>query len=142
MIIETAVAAAAILAPYMPALVEAGGKTAASLVVEKGGQAAWQQAQTIWAKLKARFGDDPEVTSAATMVAAKPEDETRQSILGEVLSARLEENPELAREISELLGGRQGVQRVVAERRSLVEDVKQKLRGAGEQTIQASDEST
>ena len=141
---QTAAAVVATLAPFMPFLIEvgkAGGKKLAEVVAEKGGETAWKKAQTLWDKLKARFGDDPEVQGAAAMVAAKPEDEARQTMLAEVLGARLQENPKLAKELFGLLGGLKAVQQVLADRNSWVEDVTQRMSGVGTQTVQASGDS-
>jgi hypothetical protein len=88
---QIAAATVATLAPFTPFLIEAGkagGKKLAEVIAEKGGEAAWQKAQALWDKVRVHFGDDPEVQSAATMVATKPEDETgrppaRRSSFGE-----------------------------------------------------------
>lgn len=139
-----AAAATTILAPYTPFLLQAGkagSKKLAEVIAAKGGEAAWQQAQSLWNKLTSRLGDDLEVTSAATMVAVQPEDETRQTLLAQVLAARLQAEPELAEEIAALLGGGERVQQVLAERQSWVEQVTQQLEGNGRQTVQASDRS-
>ncbi|HLL78167.1 MAG TPA: hypothetical protein VKT25_01625, partial [Ktedonobacteraceae bacterium] len=66
------------LAPFTPLLVEvgkAGAQKFTEVIAEKGGEAAWNKAQSLWKKLKAHFGDDPEVNGALALVAAKPEDE-------------------------------------------------------------------
>lgn len=141
---QIAAATVATLAPFTPFLLEvskAGGKKLAEVIAEKGGEAAWKKAQVLWDKLKARFDDDPEVKSAATMVAAKPEDETRQTMLAEVLGARLQENPALAQELFDLLGGQEKLQQVLADRSSWVENVIQRMKGSGQQIVQASDDS-
>lgn len=132
------------LAPFTPFLVEmgkAGGKKLAEVIAEKGSKAAWEKAQALWDKVKARFGDDAEVNSAATMVAAKPEDEARQTMLAEVLGTRLQDDPALAQELFDLLGGREAVQQVLAERSSWVEDVTQRMERSGKQTVWADDDS-
>ena len=141
---QTAAAVAATLAPFTPFLIEvgkAGGKKLAEVVAEKGGEAAWKKAQALWDKLQTRFQDDAEVQSMATVVAAKPEDEARQTMLAEVLGGRLQENPALAQELFDLLGGQEAVQQVLAERGSWVEDVTQRMKGGGKQIVQASDDS-
>ncbi len=122
-----------LIAPY---LAQAG-----EVMAKKAGEAAWEKAQALWGKLKARFRDDPEVTSAATMVAAKPEDKGRQAMLAEVLGIRLQENPDLVQELLDLLGGQEAVQQVLAGRSSWVEDVTQRMKGTGAQTVKASDDS-
>jgi len=137
-------AAVAALAPFLPYLIDAGkfsGGALAEMVVQEGGEAAWKKAQTLWGKLKTHLGDDPEVTSAATMVVARPEDETRQTMLAKVLGDRLQASPELAQEILSLLGGQEGVQKVLADRSSWVEDVSQRMKGTGTQTVEAKDHS-
>jgi len=141
---QTAAAVVATLGPFMPFLIEVGrfsGEALAEMLVQKGGEAGWKKAQALWGRLKAHVGDDVEVTSAATMMAAKPEDEARQTMLAEVLGARLQENPTLAQELFDLLGGQEVVQQVLAERGSWVEDVTQRMKGAGAQTVQASGDS-
>jgi len=141
---QIAAAIVATLTPYMPLLIEvgkAGGRKLAEVIAEKGGEAGWKKAQALWRELKARFGNEPEVVSAATMVATKPDDETRQTMLAEVLSNRLTENPELARELFDLLGGREAIQEVLAERTSWIEDVIQHIESTGTQTVRASNGS-
>jgi hypothetical protein len=141
---QTAAAVVTMLAPFTPFLIEvgkAGGKKLAEVMAEKGGEAAWKKAQALWDKLQTRFQDDAEVQSAATVVAVKPEDEARQTMLAEVLGARLQENPALVQELFDLLGGQEAVQQVLAERGSWVEDVTQRMKGGGKQIVQASDDS-
>ena len=141
---QTAAAVVTTLAPFTPFLIEvgkAGGKKLAEVMAEKGGEAAWKKAQALWDKLQARFQDDDEVQVMATVLAVKPEDETRQTLLAEVLGARLQENPALAQELFDLLGGQEAVQQVLAERGSWVEDVTQRMKGGGKQIVQASDDS-
>ena len=141
---QTAAAVVTTLAPFTPFLIEvgkAGGKKLAEVITEQGGEAAWKKAQALWDKLQARFQDDDEVQVMATVLAVKPEDETRQTLLAEVLGARLQENPALAQELFDLLGGQEAVQQVLAERGSWVEDVTQRMKGGGKQIVQASDDS-
>ena len=140
----TTAAIVARLAPFTPFLIEvgkAGGKKLAEVMAEKGGEAAWKKAQALWDKLQTRFHDDNEVQVMATVMAVKPEDEARQTLLAEVLGARLQENPALAQELFDLLGGQEAVQQVLAERGSWVEDVTQRMKGRGKQIVQASDDS-
>ena len=141
---QTAAAVVTTLAPFTPFLIEvgkAGGKKLAEVITEQGGEAAWKKAQALWDKLQARFQDDDEVQVMATVLAVKPEDETRQTLLAEVLGARLQENPALAQELFDLLGGQEAVQQVLAERGSWVEDVTQRMKGGGRQIVRASDDS-
>lgn len=142
---NVAAATVSLLAPFTPFLLETGqavGKKLGEVIVEKGGEKAWQKAQAMWDKLKNRFVEDPEVNSAATLVAAKPDDETRQAMLVEVLTARLNESPTLAQDLLDLLGGQDKLQEILADRGSRIEDVNQQMKDKGKQTVKASDEST
>jgi len=142
--VQAATAIVAALAPFMPFLIElgkAGGKKLVEVIAEKGGEAAWEKAETLWSKLKMRFGDDPEVQSAATMVAAKPEDERRQTTLAEVLVDRLQRDSALAEELLQMVGGQESVQQVLADRSSWVENVTQRMTGGGKQVVKATDDS-
>ncbi len=142
-IVQIGAATAATVAPFAPFLVEAGkvgGQKLVEVIAEKGGEAAWQKAQALWGKLSLYFGDDPEVTSMATLVAIRPEDEARQKMLAEVISTRLQESPELAQELFYLMGGREAVQEVVAGHSGWIEDINQKMRGQGTQSVKAGDE--
>jgi hypothetical protein len=120
---------------------KARGKKLAEVIAEKGGEAAWKKAQALWGKLATQLGNDPEMKSAATMVASKPEDEARQMMLAEVLTARLQQTPELAQELFDLLGGQQVVQQVLADRSSWVENVTQQMEGSGTQRVEAREKS-
>jgi hypothetical protein len=141
---QIAAAVVTVLSPFTPFLLDTGktaGKKLAEAIAQKGSEATWKTAQTLWAKLTAHFGDDAVVKSAATMVADQPEDETRQTMLAGVLGARLQENPALAEELLDLLGGQEAVQQVLADRSSWVEDVTQRMKGSGTQTVKASHDS-
>jgi hypothetical protein len=141
---QIAAAVVTVLSPFVPFLVDTGqaaAKKLAETVAQKGGEATWKRAQTLWTKITTHFGDDPVVKSAATMVADQPEDKTRQTMLAEVLGARLQQNPALAEELLNLLGGQEAVQQVLANRSSWVEDVAQRMQGRGTQTVKASDDS-
>jgi hypothetical protein len=141
---QIAAAVVTVLSPFAPFLVDTGkaaGKKLAETMAQKGGEATWKTAQSLWAKITAHFGDDAVVKSATTMVADNPHDETRQTMLAEVLGARLQENPALAEELLNLLGGQEAVQQVLADRGSWVEDVTQRMKGSGTQTVKASDDS-
>lgn len=143
-ITQVAAATVTALAPYMPLLIYTAKFTAEAIgemVVQKGGELAWQRAQSLWGKIKARFGDDGVIDGAATMVAAKPEDANLQKILATQLAERLKQQPELANELLELLGGKESMQKIIADRSSWVEDVTQEMAGSGSQIVRASDDS-
>ncbi len=132
------------LAPFTPFLVEvgkAGSKKLVEVINEKGGDAAWELAQKLWGKIKSDMSDDADVNGATLMVSTKPEDESRQTMLATALATGLEENPKLAQEFSDLLGGEKAIQQVLANRKSWVKDVTQQMSGGGEQTIKADNNS-
>jgi hypothetical protein len=96
---QIAGAAVTILAPFTPYLIDVGktaGKKLAETIAAKGGEAAWKKAQDLWGKLTKHWGDDPEIKGATMMVAAKPEEESYQTMLAKALATRLQEKPELA----------------------------------------------
>ncbi len=146
MVLEIGAVAAAvvkILAPFTPFLIDAG-KTAsekfAEAIGEKGGESAWQKAQQLWSKLNGNLEKDTKVQSIAQTVAADPADEDSLRLFAKTLAQRLEDHPELTKQLIELLGGEQAVQQeVIAERGSWIEDVLQS--GAGKKTVRASDDS-
>ena len=105
-------AVGATLAPFTPFLLNIsieGGKKLAEVMAEKGGEAAWNKAQSSWHKIKDRAGDDPKVQGAALMVSAGPEDVSAQAILVRALDACLRKYPDLAQEFADLLGGEPGI---------------------------------
>lgn len=141
---QIAMATVATLAPFAPFLVDIGkasGKKFLEAIAEKGGEAAWDKAQAVWNSLKPKFKKDAEIQIAAQMVALKPEDEARQSVWAEVLTARLKEDPELAQELFDLLGRQETIQRVMADHSSWVERVTQQMAGNGGQFVEAHDDS-
>jgi hypothetical protein len=145
---QIAAATVTALAPFTPFLIEvgkAGAKELAEVVAAKGGETAWKKAQGLWGKIKARLGKDAEMQSAATMVAAKPESETRQNELAEVLGARLQADPALAQELVAALGGQEVIQKVLAESGGQVRGVRQTAAGTARsvrQEVIARDQGT
>ncbi len=141
---HTAAAVVATLAPFTPLLVQAGkftGKALAEMVVQKGGEQAWNKAQSIWAKLSGHADQDNDFQDAATMLARRPEDKPRQEMLAEIVANYLQEDPALANDLFGLLGGGKAVQEVLADKNSLVMAVTQSLKGTGSQTVRASNGS-
>lgn len=135
---QIAATLATYLAPFTPYLVEGGKKFAG-----KAGEAAWKKAEDIWGKIQAHFGDDKAIKGAAMMVSSAPGDEGWQAQLAKALSVRLKDNPSFAQELLDLLGGKEAVQQVIAERKSWVEDVTQEIEGTkGSQIVQAKGQST
>lgn len=143
-IAQIAAAIVTLLAPFTPYLLEIGkaaGQKWAETLAEKGGEATWTKAKVIWEKIQSRFGDDAKVKGAALIVSADPEDTSSQTILAKALGVHLKEDPQFAQELLQLLGGTQSVQRVLADRRSWVEDVTQEIEGIGIQIAKASEDS-
>jgi hypothetical protein len=132
------------LAPFTPFLVEikkVGSAKLLEVINEKGGDAAWSLAQKLWEKMKSHISENAEVAGATLTLSAKPEDESRQTALAIVLAAYLKENPKLAEELSDLLGGQNAIQHVIANRNSWIKDVTQQMRGNGEQVVRADNKS-
>lgn len=126
---------ATLLAPFLPYLVEGGKKFAG-----KAGEAAWEKARTIWEKIRVHFQNDQEIKGAALMVAAKPEDENYRMLLAKAIAARLENSPDFAKELEEIVGSA-SFQEISATQNSRIEDVEQKTIGGGKQSIKAKDKS-
>ena len=139
-----ATAVTTILAPFTPFLLEAGKnakKKLAEKLGETSGEVTWQKAQELWKKITSRFGNDQKIKGAALMISAEPENENSQKILADILAIRLKEDPHLADELMGLLGGQSGVQRIVANRKSLIRNVAQQMTGRGEQSVEADNNS-
>jgi HEAT repeat protein len=109
-----------LVAPFMLYLLEPSkvvGQKWAEKVVEKGCEAAWNQAQALWEKIHSRFGNNAKVKGSALMVSADPDDETLQAMFAKALAPHLQENPQFAQELLQIISGSQAVQEVLAERR-------------------------
>lgn len=134
-ITQIAVAVAATLAPFTPFLVE-GGKAFAG----EAGEAAWERAKAIWKRLRARFGENAKIRGAALMASAEPESASARETLASVLAECLQEKPEVARELLDLLGGPGPLQQILAERGGRVVNAVQELQGQmGTQVISSRD---
>lgn len=141
---EVATAAVAFLAPFLPALKGLAGAAYGKLaetVAEKGGEAAWEKAKALWDRISSRWGEDPEVSGTALLVAATPERTDRRSDLAEALATRLAGEPVLLQEIQALLGGERRVQEIAAGDRAVLEHVTQRMVGPGLQRITLGDDA-
>src|SRR5215213_11933836 len=122
MVIEVGAIAATIvklIAPFSPFLLDAGkaaGTKLAETISEKGGEAAWQKAQALWQHITSRFSSDAKLQATVSAIAADPTDEDFLKKLAKILIERLEEAPDLAQELVQLIGGQQAIQQVIAER--------------------------
>lgn len=133
-----------ILAPFTPFLVELGkdgSKKIVDVISEKGGEASWELAQKIWKKINSSLGEDPEIKGATLIVSAKPEDETKQAVLAETLSAKLRGNQILADELFDIIGGENSIQQIIVNHKSIVADIDQQMSGNGKQIISADNNS-
>ena len=123
---QVSAAVASTLAPFLPYLVEGGKKFAAD-----AGDAAWKKAQSLWQELRQGSAHDPKIIKSAELVAADPADEAAQVLFAKAMAVRLQDFPQLATELTNLLGGETSVQEVLADRASLVENVEQQVHGTG-----------
>ncbi len=142
--VSIAVGAVSLLSPYLPQLISLGksvGEKIGDTVVAKGIDAAGSQVQKLWERISGFFNDDLEVTSAATMIAASPKDAVRQQMLIEILAERLKAHPELAKDLLELMGGPARLQKIIAGNEASIRDIRQKMKGAGTQSIEAGDKA-
>jgi hypothetical protein len=135
-IVTIGTAAASVLAPFAPYLVEAGKKFSA-----KVGEKAWEQAEMLWKKIQGS-GENPKIKGAAYMVSADPTNEETLKLLAKALAEKFEEDPQLAQEVKAMLGGEPGLQEVLASGGSWVEEIQQEMTGPGTQRVEASDNST
>jgi hypothetical protein len=136
-IAQTAATIAAYLAPFTPYLIEGGKKFAG-----EAGEAAWENAQKVWGKIKSHFGDDKKIETAAKTVSTDPEDEDYQSLLAKALATKLNEDTKFTGELLTLIGGQEAVIKVKADKSSWIEAVTQEIEGTGgKQTVEASDDS-
>ncbi len=135
-------AAVALLSPFMPYLIPLGkslGKKLEDVISEQGGEVVWEQAQKLWDKITGRLKDDPVVQAQATMVADAPASTAAQQLLTQKLSERLATNPDLLQEFLDIIGGPEGVQRVIAAKNAEVTDFDQNMAQAGIQEVTAGE---
>src|SRR5687767_4409023 len=127
--ISIATGAVSLLSPFLPHLISLSsdvGEKIKDAVVEKGVSELGKQAKAVWDKITGYFGDDPVLTSVATVTAASPEDTDRQKLLIEELAKRLKDHPNLAEELVTLMGGPKRVQELTAGYGAIIERVKLK----------------
>jgi len=143
-LVSIAVAVTTTLTPFMPYLLDAG-KAAVTNVAEtigaRGGEAARQTAQSLWARITNHLPEDADVTDAANALATRPESSLYRTNMAEVLTLRLQSNPALAQELLVLLGGQVAIQQIVAGQDAQMRNIRQKMTGAGAQIIRGGDGS-
>lgn len=126
------------LGPFLPYLLAAGktaGKKLEEVVIDQVSEGLWNQARQLWVRLTARLGDDAEVSDAAGLLATAPGSTLRAQVLTEVLTQRLQGEPQLAAELVELLGGSERAQRVAAGTDAELSRISQEMTGAGTQEV-------
>jgi len=129
------------LAPFLPYLIAGATEAAKGLgkkVGELGGETAWKKAQALWAVIKDRLSAKQK--AKATVIAVDPADREELASFARTLLQTLEADPDLATELSSLLGQDESIQQVIALNESWVQDVVQK--GPGEKTVRADGKST
>lgn len=132
------------LAPFLPLLVSAARfsrDAIAEMIVQNGGQAAFNHAQGLWQRIRGSYEDDALVNGAAMMVSAEPTNESFHQQLANILATRLSENKQLAEELLSLLGGKGTVQEIIAGKGSLIENITQEMEGSGTQSVRATNDS-
>ena len=90
------------LAPALPFLVKAGDK-ALDGAITKMGEDAWDTAKAIWERLLPKVETDPTMKKAVEKAVIDPENADRQTSFRLALQDFLEENPNLANDLEQLL---------------------------------------
>jgi len=90
------------LVPFLPFLSNLGAK-AAEEAATKFGEETWEKAKAIWSKLEPKIEAKEEVKVAVGQVVAKPESQARQVVLREELETLLQESPDLAVAIAQIM---------------------------------------
>jgi hypothetical protein len=91
----------AFLAPLLPALLNIGGRVAQE-TVDAAGDEAVGFARRLWEKLRGKVEAKPAAEEAVKDVAENPQDEDLQTVLRVQLKKLLDEDPDLAAELSQL----------------------------------------
>ncbi|MEM7802460.1 MAG: hypothetical protein AAF633_24920, partial [Chloroflexota bacterium] len=103
--------------PFLPILkssAQFSRDAIAEMIVQNGGNVAWEKAKAIWAKIRPITEADEEVAGATLMLSSRPETEMYQTILISLLAERINSNSELIQSLEELLGGQSSIQELVA----------------------------
>jgi hypothetical protein len=130
--------AVAIISPFLPVLLKLANAAGEKLEGLAEGQVK-EQAEKLWNKIVRRFQGDPVLTSAATMVADAPADDTRQKMLADTLGKRLQGDPEFAQQLLNEIGGPKRLQEVIAGNDAVINGIYQRMKGPGTQRTQGGD---
>lgn len=90
------------LSPYLPFLLNVGGKVAEG-AYQQAGAYGWDKAKAIWGKLKPKVEAKEAAKEAAADVAQNPEDKDLQASLRVQLKKILEADTALAEELAKIL---------------------------------------
>jgi hypothetical protein len=91
---------------FLPYLSQLGKKVADKAVenaASKFGEAGWKKAQDIWGKLSPKVAAKPAALEAVTDVIDNPKDATYQTVLQVQLKKLLDQDPDLAKAIEQIL---------------------------------------
>jgi hypothetical protein len=128
-----AYAAAKLLSPVLPSLLNIGAK-----VVEGAEKKVGENlAEKVWIKISKRFQNDAEIESAANMMAYAPDNEMRRELFAEVLARRLDGDRSFAEDLLNEIGGEQGVQEVIGGDEATITRIRQEMARQGKQKVQA-----
>jgi hypothetical protein len=92
--------------PFLPSLSQLGEKAvnkAAESAASKFGEAGWKKAQDIWGEISPKVAAKPAALEAVTDVIDNPKDATYQTVLQVQLKKMLDQDPELAKAIEQIL---------------------------------------
>ncbi|NEO15728.1 MULTISPECIES: hypothetical protein [unclassified Moorena] len=90
------------LAPCLPFLLKAGNKVVEG-ALQTLGEDVWRKATAVWGKLQPKLEAKPLAKGAAEELANSPDDPDALDALQRQLKKLLEQEPELARDLAELL---------------------------------------
>jgi hypothetical protein len=96
------VALTSFLAPVLPFLLGMAGK-AADAAAGEFGKDRFNQAKTIWGKLRPKLAEKPAAEEAAIELAAQPDDPDLQTVFRMQLKKIVESDPALAAELAQLM---------------------------------------
>jgi hypothetical protein len=143
-LIQIASSIVAALAPFMPFLTELGKEGAKKLtevVVEKGSETAFKRAQEAWRELKKIDAKDNDFRNAATSLARKPESNSRQAVLAELLVEHFKSDPVFLQKILTIFQESDTIQKIIANNGSIIEGVTQEMADKGVQIVDADNKS-
>jgi len=82
--------------------------------------------------------DAAKIQRAAQVVAVDPQDQNYQTTLATHIGTSLQSHTPLAQELLDILGEEGGLQEILADKDSWVENVRQEVQGKGDQRVRAN----